>query len=286
MTHAPDDGPRPLFEFISLGAPQPPAPAPPEAPLADPGLADSDSDPSTDSDPWAHRRGEPRLFAFFWTFYVLLAVAGSVTWLARAGVVTPGTYGPAARIMLVAVGVGMVVLWPMTRLSQASPDRNPILSTLFDLAVVQLPLQMVIWPLYVLASWPKDIVYAVSALMGAWGVLAGGLLALALAGKSVTMIRDPRLSARAAWMVLFLALVLAGPLARAVLDSRAQGAAAPEWLPMASPITAIAALTGHGLIGPGAPVSVAQWDAIVGTLSAGVFVWALAAARRGLSAAR
>ncbi len=236
---------------------------------------------SNRDDPWAHRRGEPRLFAFFWTFYVLLSVAGSVTWLARSSVVTVGAYGPAARIMLVVVAVGMVVLWPMARLSQASPERNSLLPMLADLIVVQLPVQIVVWPLYVLANWPRDIIHAVAAIMGVWGVLAGGVIALALGGRPVTLVRDPRLGGRVGWMVLVLVLLLSAPLVEAVMFAR--GAEPPKWLTMISPITAIPALTGRGLIGPGAPVSQIQWDAIFTTLSVGVFAWALAALRNGLA---
>ncbi|MCC6321062.1 MAG: hypothetical protein IT438_06445 [Phycisphaerales bacterium] len=220
------------------------------------------------------------MFAFFWTFYVMLAVGGSVTWLARAGVVTPGTYGPAARIMLIAIAVGMVVLWPMTRLSQASPRGNSILPVLADLLVVQFPVQIVVWPLYVMANWPGEIVKVVASLMGAWGVLTGGLLALALGGRVVWLARDPRLGGRVVWMTLFVALVLAGPTAAWVVESR--GGAAPAWLWMASPVTAISSLTGKGLIGPTAPASELQWRAIIITLSFGVFAWALAAARNGV----
>ncbi|MFN7020294.1 MAG: hypothetical protein ACK4WH_03065 [Phycisphaerales bacterium] len=237
----------------------------------------------TPVDPWAHRRGEPRLFAFFWTFYVMLAVAGSVTWLARAGVVTPGSYGPAARIMLVVVAVGMIVLWPMTRLSQASPRGNSVTPALADLLVVQLPVQIVVWPLYVLANWPGDIVLVVSAVFGAWGVLTGGLLALALGGDPVTRVRDPRLGGRAGWMLVFVLLVLGGPIAGATVAGA--GGRTPGWLPMLSPITAIPALTGRGLIGPAAPATPLQWQMIVATLSTGVFAWALAAARNGLGRA-
>lgn len=232
-------------------------------------------------DPWAHRRGEPRLFAFFWTFYVLLAVAGSVTWLARATTVSRGSYGPAARIMLVVVAVGMVVLWPMVRLSQVSPRRNSLVSTLADLVVVQLPVQIVVWPLVVLANWPLDIVMAIAAMMWAWGVLTGGVLALALGGAPIEHPRDGRLFGRAVWMGVLLAILMSGPLASSVLYAR--GVACPNWLTMISPITAIPALTGKGLIGPSAPVSQVQWDAIVATLSGGVFAWSLAALRNGLA---
>jgi hypothetical protein len=271
---AAEDGPEgagqaPLFEFVTVSA-LAPAGKPEDSRLREAGNPDR----------WAHRRGEPRVFAFFWTTYVLLAVAGSLTWLARSSVVSVGAYGPAARIMLVVIAVGIMVLWPMTRLSQASPERNSLVSSLADLLVIELPVQIVVWPLYVLANWPRDIVMALAALMVVWGVVSGGVLALAMGGRAVIQARDPRLGGRVFWMLLVLVLVLGGPVIGGVIGSR--GGKIPGWLTMTSPITAIPALTGHGLIGPGAPVTRVQWDTIVTTLSLGVFAWSLAALRNGL----
>lgn len=256
--------------------------APTEArPGYEPAIPPPAGPPARPRDPWAHRRGEPRLFAFFWTFYVLLSVAGSLTWIARMGVISVGAYGPAARIMLVVVSVGMIVLWPMTRLSQASPERNSLVSTLVDLIVVQVPVQIVIWPLHVLANWPLDIVAAVAAMMGAWGVLTAGVLALALGGREIRTVRDPRLGGRVVWTVVFVAAIMTAPIVSGL--AYALGHAPPAWLTMCSPITAIPALTGRGLIGPGAPVSRLQWDTVIVTLSIALGVWSAAAVRNGLA---
>lgn len=236
----------------------------------------------SEEDPWAHRRGEPRLFAFFWTLYVLLAVAGSLTWVARFTTITASTYGPAARIMLVVVAVGMVVLWPMTRLSQASPAGHPVVSAFLDLLVVQVPVQIVVWPLLVLANWPKDIVIGLSALLGAWGVVTGGLVALGLSGRGgrASGYGERRMWSRAAWMVVALLIAFGAVLGQWVVQS--VGGSAPAWMVMGSPVSAISALTGRGLSGPSAPVSRVQWDTIVGTLSLAVLLWSAAVARHGL----
>lgn len=233
------------------------------------------------ADPWAHRRGEPRVFAFFWTFYVLLAVAGSLTWVARYTAITASSYGPAARIMLVVVAVGMIVLWPMTRLSQASPTVHPALAAFADFFVMQAPVQIIVWPLIVLANWPSDIVIGLAAMFAAWGVLVGGLVALALAGREIRHARDARVYGRTGWMAVALALGFGAVLVQGTL--MAAGVPAPPWLLMSSPVTAIPALTGHGLTGPSAPVSQAQWQAIVGTLSLAVLLWAASIARYGLA---
>lgn len=232
-------------------------------------------------DPWAHRRGEPRVFAFFWTFYVLLAVAGSLTWVARYTAITASAYGPAARIMLVVVAVGMLVLWPMTRFSQASPESHPVLAGIADFFVVQAPVQIIIWPLIVLANWPSDIVIGLAAMFATWGVLVGGLVSLALAGRDVNRARDAHLYSRAGWMIAALALGFGAVAIQAALA--AVGIAVPPWVLMSSPVTAIPALTGRGLSGPSAPVSQAQWQTIIGTLSLAVLFWSASIARYGLA---
>lgn len=245
--------------------------------LIDPDPAEFEA--ATPSDPWAHRRGEPRVFAFFWTMYVLFAVAGSLTWVARFTTITASTYGPAARIMLVVVAVGMTVLWPMTRLSQATPRGHPVLSALLDLMVVQAPIQIVIWPLTILANWPHDIVFGLSTLLASWGVVTGGVVALGLSGRRAESFGDRGLWGRGGWMIVALLIAFGAVLGQWTF--KAVGSPAPAWMTMSSPVTAIPALTGRGLSGPSAPVSRVQWDTMIGTLSLAVLLWSAAVARHG-----
>lgn len=229
--------------------------------------------PPQPPDPWAHRRGEPRVFAFFWTLYVLLAVAGSVSWVARFAPITAGSYAPAARIMLIVVAIGATVLWPMTRLCQTSPGRGAAANALADALVVLIPLQMIIWPLIFLAQWPTRTVAAIAMLTGVWVALVGAVLALALAEKSDTP-RDPALLARSMWMILIVLLVLGAPFALMVA-----GKAAPAWLPMLSPLSAVSDITGQGMSGPQKPVSALQWRMILATGAIAAALWMLAGAR-------
>lgn len=233
-----------------------------------------------EGDPWAHRRGEPRVFAFLWTLFVLTAVAGSVLWVARYAPLTGTSYGPAARIMLVVVGVGATILWPMTRLSQASPggDRGALVNALADVMVVLVPVQMVLWPLVVLAGWPWGVVCAVAAFLCAWTVLVGGVLAVALGGAAVDRPGHPGLTGRAGWMGVLVAAVWTGPVLML-----AMGAGRPGWLAMLSPLTAIPAMTGAGISGPQAPVSAVQWQAIAITAVVGLVFWVIAGARAVLN---
>lgn len=233
--------------------------------------------PSRPADPWAHRRGEPRLFALGWTIYVLIAVVGSILWVARFASVSAGSYGPAARIMLVVVALGATVLWPMVRLSQISPRGSAVGHVLADVFVILMPVQFVLWPLVVLANWPLAIVAGVAAMIAAWVVLAGGLLSLALSGPPVVESRDPRLMARTWWMAAIVGLVGLGPLCTlALIFARTSG---PAWLPMISPLTGIPALTGIGISGPQAPISVGQWESIGAVAAAGLVLWVIAGVR-------
>lgn len=211
--------------------------------------------------------------------YVFLAVAGSVLWLARTGGWMLGGYGPAGRVMLVVVAAGATVLWPMTRLSQASPGRGAIDAMFADVMVVLLPVQMVVWPMMWLAGWPASIVAAVAGVFLAWVAIIGGTLALALGGRGVGTPGDPRLFERGVWMAGILVVTLVAPAALGMY----RGGQHPSWVAMLSPFTALLAITGVGLSGPQRGLTAEQWLALgscgVGALS----IWVAAAARAVLS---
>lgn len=295
-----------------LPAPELPAfppPLPPELPppLPAEALASFEREAIAEAvrpvDPWAHRRGEPRLFAFLWTVYVLLAVGGSILWVAQYASLTQSAYGPAGRIMLVVLTIGVCVLWPMVRLSQVSPKANILGFALADFVVVLLPLQLVLWPLTFLAGWPLNTVLGVAALLSAWAMLVSGLLALVQMrwpihlesekltgeGPAQATLKHNFATARAlkarTWcMIMLLAMILA-PLAvkwgiwmvQGGRQSDGMMSRTPVWLDMLSPITAISALTGVGLIGPQAPLTAVQWEFIALAFAGGVAFWLAAA---------
>ena len=244
-------------------------------------------------DPWAHRRGEPRLFAVLWMIYVIVAVLGSVQWVLQTTDLTPGAYAPAARIMLAVIAAGATILWPMTRLSQAapSPARATPAAILADVLVVLLPAWMVVVPLVGMAGWPIDIVAALAIMLGGWVYLVGGILALGLltsesrraAGAPTSQPHDFEpawFGQRGAWMALILIVVAAGLLVYTLHVSRSMRsggvAPIPAWTPMLSIFSAIPALTGHGMSGPQGAVSPTQWVAILSTCGLGVVVWSAA----------
>jgi hypothetical protein len=182
--------------------------------------------------------------------------------------------------MLVVVALGATVLWPMVRLSQISPRGSAVGHVLADVFVILMPVQFVLWPLVVLANWPLTIVAGVAAMIAAWVIFAGGMLACALAGPPVMDAENPRLAARSYWMTLIVLAVCLGPMCSLALTFARK--AGPLWLPMISPLTGIPALTGVGISGPQSPISTGQWESIAVVASIGLVLWAAAAIRSAL----
>lgn len=201
---------------------------------------------------WSHRRGEPRVFAFLWTLYLMAVV--TVAFAAHGAFASAsGTpLRPAGRMMVELVILGVCVLWPAVRLSQALPLSGGIAASARDLVVLLVPAQALLWPQVWLARWPPEVVVALAALLLVWGLLVGGVLAMALGPAGATArrgalgVEGERMGARSRsrWMVLVLLLVLGGAVA-AVAEPGRDGTALVEgrmeW--MLSPFTAAYELT-------------------------------------------
>lgn len=170
--------------------------------------------PVTRKDKWAHRRAEPRVFAFFWTLFLLVATVytfGS----AASGRLDAESGRFAARSLLVVLSVGVGVLWPMTRLSQVAPREGGCIATAKDILVMIVPTQAVLWPLTLLGGWPLEVTACLSALLAGWALAVGGLLAVALGPPdrpTVSGLAAPERAPRGVWILLFIALSAAGPM--------------------------------------------------------------------------
>lgn len=185
-------------------------------------------------DRWAHRRGEPRTFAFLWTLYLLLATVAMFWKVLRVGAPTLDIYRPAMQLLLLSAAVGATVIWPMVRLCQEAPAERRWSHVWADVAVIMLPFQAVLWPQVLLAQWSGAVVLAVDLLLGAWVVLMGVLV---LAGW------ERRGWWRALPLALGILLLGAGPLVG--MASRAVGSSGSglgDWW-MSSPFTGILELT-------------------------------------------
>lgn len=213
-------------------------------------------------DQWAHRRGEPRTFALCWTLYLLAATLVS---LGSAVMLNPEVYRRTATILIAIAAIGLCVLWPMTRLSQAAPPR--VLRAVFgDVLVLLIPLQAVLWPQVWIARWGLEVVGALVAMLSAWTLLIGAVLVVALTAVSP---RDGHASVRSAtravWMTLVLLMGLGAP--AAIYSSGlavSPGAAGDNtmWL-MTSPVTSVFEVThDRSWTGQFARVDESHWRAI------------------------
>ncbi len=193
----------------------PGAPGEPTQPANEPAVAPALAEPAPTSarkppDPWAHRRGEPRVFAFLWALFLFAATLTTFGTAAAGGVLSHDTLRPAARTLLVIIASGISLAWPLLRLSQLR-DPKPLLGPFQDAIVVLVPLHAVLWPqiLWWLAHWPLRVVAALAALLSVWTFLIAGLLALAQV-SSASQPASHAIRARSTWMLMFVCLALAG----------------------------------------------------------------------------
>lgn len=133
---------------------------------------------------WSHRRGEPRVFAFCWTLYLM----GVVTLLfVHSGALSSFSYEAfrrSSRLTMLMLVLGVCVLWPMVRLSQATARSGGVAVVARDLVVLLVPAQALIWPQVWLSAWSLEVVLALFALLCVWALLIGGILAIMLGGPA------------------------------------------------------------------------------------------------------
>ncbi|MDY7108089.1 MAG: hypothetical protein SYC29_05580 [Planctomycetota bacterium] len=206
-------------------------------------------------------------------FLASLWLIGS--WFLAIGVRPPiqpsaSSYEPGVRLMLLCVTTGLMIGWPLLRLSQ-SPTPTPLRQTLLDLAVLLAMMQVVIWLLRLVTTWPPIRTLAIDATLAGWAMLAGAIVASAIGST--------RGGPRSLAMLACLGLCLLAP-ALAVLGvmSGVESMALIEL----SPLLAVRSLGEGGRT----PLTFAEWRWIGLLWSAALTVWlvlagSLALARRG-----
>ncbi|MCI0364969.1 MAG: hypothetical protein L0Y44_16130 [Phycisphaerales bacterium] len=120
------------------------------------------------------------------------------SWIIAIGVRPPvqpssATYTPAVRLMLLCVSSGLMIGWPLLRLSQERPA-YPVRQTALDLMVLLGLMQVVVWPLRLVTSWTPMRTAAIDATLSGWVILAGAVIAGAIGSRD----RGPRNLAMAA----------------------------------------------------------------------------------------
>ncbi len=192
--------------------------------------------PRGESDPWSHRKGEPRTFALLFSVYLLFAALMTVFAVRALGrPPSHAQHGFGAASMVVLIALGQVVVYPLVRLSQVAPRRaGPALAA--DLAVLLLPIQAIVWPMPLLTNWRWEVVAGLLCLLLGWTLVAGAIVVLAQRASASA-------GARTTAMALLLALTLLAPGLRLV--GAWGGVPTPdELLARLSPWTAPFAMTG------------------------------------------
>lgn len=131
------------------------------------------------------------------------------SWLVSIGLRTPlqpvsASYTPGVRMMLLCLALGLIIGWPLLRLSQR-PSAGPVRQTLLDVIVLLALVQLVIWPLTLVTPWSAWRTAAIDATLAVWLLLAAAAVASAT-GSS-------RAGPRHLAIICCLGLCLAGPVA-------------------------------------------------------------------------
>ncbi|MHC4107198.1 MAG: hypothetical protein ACYSTY_03835 [Planctomycetota bacterium] len=184
------------------------------------------------------------------------------SWIGAIGLRMPvqpsaASYEPGVRLMLIGLTAGLLIGWPLLRLSQRAssfPARQAVLDLIVLLALVQ----VVIWPVRLVTTWSTLRTAALDATLTGWVVLAGAIVASTTGSNRA----GPRHVAMAACVGM---CVLSPAVAWLGVES---GFDAIEltWL---SPLTAVYALAGEG----GAPLRGEQWGQIAWLTVAAVASW-------------
>ncbi len=194
---------------------------------------------------------------------ILLACVWLIgSWLLSIGVQPPiepssASYTPGVRMMLVCIGIGLMIGWPLLRLSQ-SATAHPILQTVLDLTVLLSLIQVVIWPLRLVTPWTVVRTAALDATLVGWTVLGGAVVASAV-GSGRNGVRNLAIAA-------CLAMCLLGP-ALAAIGAIVGGSA--EQLMEIGPLVAVYRLAQGGP----APITSPQWVMIVMPAVAAALAW-------------
>ncbi len=175
-----------------------------------------------------------------------------VSWQIAIGVQAPveassASYTPGVRLMLICVVIGLLIAWPLLRLSQPA-TAFPIRQTLLDLVVLLALVQLVIWPLRLITPWSTLRTAAIAASLIGWTTLAGAVVASAVG--------SPHAGPRNLAILACLTMCLAGP---TIAWLRLVIGFGPGRLVSFGPPLEIYDLTGGG----GAPPAGEQWRWLV-----------------------
>lgn len=147
--------------------------------------------------------------------------------------------------MLLCLTIGLMIGWPLLRLSQRAAD-YPVRQTLLDLTVLLSTIQVVLWPLRLVTPWSIERTAVIDATLVAWLLLTSAFVAAAI-GSHRALIRTLT-------MVICIALCLAGPML-GWLGTMTGIVMEPDRYAIISPLTSVHRLAEGG----GAPPDADDW---------------------------
>ncbi|MCP3981514.1 MAG: hypothetical protein GY716_19625, partial [bacterium] len=129
------------------------------------------------------------------------------SWMIAMGFTPPvqpssSSYEYGLLTMLLCLASGLMIGWPLLRLSQTR-SAAPIRQTVLDLVVILSMVQVIIWPLRLVTTWSLSRTAAIDATLAGWTLLAGAVVTAAI----TTDRRGPRNLA----MIACMAMCLLGP---------------------------------------------------------------------------
>ncbi len=209
---------------------------------------------------------------------VLLACGWIIgSWLLTIGIRTPLLPSPSGyqtklQLLLVLIGVGFYIGWPLLRLSQR-PPRKLILDMWLDLLVLLALWQAVFWPLDTVSHWPSGSLITLNILTCLWTIAIGGILALTLPHRSQLV--------RCSSMALILIITLL-PLGVALVMV-AQGVDPAIWT-SSSPLELIRQVTSADSLAsaPLSQIIVHAWIWLIGVSLATILIWLAVLMRQGM----
>ena len=166
--------------------------------------------------------------------------------------------------MVFACLIGLMLMWPLLRLTQGRPGALAAGSVLWDWFCLNLMFQAVVWPLQVSAEWSMVQALWLDLAVAGWSLMTGLILLVSSGWRSSL--------GRSGAMGLCLLLVLAEPALMAVVTLTSSDAV---WVMWVSPIDTIAGLTTH-------PARI--WPAhVMGVVVVAALGWLIVALSRGFA---
>ncbi len=196
----------------------------------------------------------------------LAAIWLVVSWAVAIGFRTPveassASYTPGVRLMLISAAIGLIIGWPLLRVSQSRAE-YPLTQTLLDLIVLLALVQVVIWPLRLVTPWSPARTAALDATLAVWTILAGALVAAATSSH--------RTGPRCIAIIACLTMCLVGPaLALIGVEIGTAGGVMPRLLQV-GPLLEVHTLSHGGRTAPDG----GQWMWISMVALAGTAAWA------------